>query len=234
MGSDLLPPRVRRLVGNDVVDTGHPRCRGKHGDARFLRRVFDRAESAAIAADPCPSRALWLRWAAKEAAYKVVSKAVPAPPPFTHAEFIVEATAQETGTVSFGGESVPFRRVGQHGDPPELLHVLALDPALSWPAADAGLLAWDWAETGSTPPDGRFTARERAAIHSPASALVRLAARAHLARLLNVDEGRLEIVCAPGAPGRAPPLALLDGQAAPADVSLSHHGRWVAWSILLS
>ena len=71
-------------------------------------------------------------------------------------------------------------------------------------------------------------------MHSRASVLVRLAARATLARGLDVAEARAQIVCGEGPRGRIPPEAVLDGNAAPVDVSLSHHGRWLAWGIRLS
>ncbi len=75
----------------------------------------------------------------------------------------------------------------------------------------------------------RLTDRELEAVYSRESAAVRLGARADLAELLRVDQGRLEIVCAPGPAGRRPPQVLLDGHQAPADVSLSHDGRLIAW-----
>ena len=70
--------------------------------------------------------------------------------------------------------------------------------------------------------------------NSRSSALVRLGARAALARALGVEESRLQVVCGAGPAGRVPPEVLLDGDAAPADVSLSHHGRWLAWGIRLA
>lgn len=76
----------------------------------------------------------------------------------------------------------------------------------------------------------RFTPREAHAIHSHASAAVRLAARGDLARALEVEEARVEIICAPGVQGRRPPFVFLDGEPAPADVSLSHDGPWLAWA----
>ena len=76
----------------------------------------------------------------------------------------------------------------------------------------------------------RFTRAEADAIHSRASAAVRLAARHSLARLLAVEERRLEIVCAPGVTGRRPPAVRLDGAPCEADVSFTHDGRWIAWA----
>ncbi len=76
-----------------------------------------------------------------------------------------------------------------------------------------------------------FTERERGAVHSLASAAARIAARMGIGRALEVDPGRIEIVCDGPAVGRTPPRLLLDGESGTLDVSLSHHGRWVAWAV---
>lgn len=94
------------------------------------------------------------------------------------------------------------------------------DPTAPWAGAHGELLA-------------RLSPAEADAVHSRASAAVRLAARATLADLLGVEEGRLEIVCAPGRAGQRPPSVRLDGGPAPADVSFTHDGRWLAWSVLV-
>jgi len=77
----------------------------------------------------------------------------------------------------------------------------------------------------------RFTPREADAIHSLASAAVRLGARRALAARAGVEEHRLQIVSRPGTTGRRPPFVLLDGREAPADVSLSHAGAWIGWAL---
>jgi len=64
-----LPP-----VGNDVVDLSDPENVGKSHDRRFCRRVFNDDELALIAASLQPDTMLWAIWAAKEAAYKAVSR----------------------------------------------------------------------------------------------------------------------------------------------------------------
>jgi len=79
----------------------------------------------------------------------------------------------------------------------------------------------------------RFTEREADAIHSVPSAAVRIRARQALALALGVEAAAVEIVCDPGVKGRRPPRVLLGGEPAPADVSLSHHGGWIAWAVLL-
>lgn len=215
----------RTLVGNDVVDLDHPATRNKAGHGRFLERVLAPAERAAVTADVDPHVALWTRWAAKEAAYKVVSKLRGQPPVFVHRAFVTGADA-----VEFEGTRVPVH-VTRAGS---ILHVVAslgAGPG-SLVARTAPLSSADapW----NAPLDAllrHFTTREAEAVHTLASAAARLGARAELASLLDVEERRLEIVCAPGPMGRRPPLVLLDGVPAPADLSLSHHGRWIAWAL---
>jgi phosphopantetheinyl transferase (holo-ACP synthase) len=215
----------RTPVGNDVVDLDHPATRDKAGHERFLERVLAPAERAAVSAAEDPHLALWTRWAAKEAAYKVVSKLQGRPPVFAHRAFVTGG-----GAVEYEGTRVPVH-VTHAGS---ILHVVAslgADPrslvARTAPLSSAGA-PWD------APLDAllrRFTTREAEAVHTFASAAARLGARAELASMLGVEERRLEIVCAPGLTGRRPPLVLLDGAPAPADVSLSHHGRWIAWAL---
>ncbi len=64
-----MPP-----VGNDIVDLKDPDNCGKSGDDRFLGRVFTPEERDRIAGAVCPDQLLWAFWAAKEAAYKAVSR----------------------------------------------------------------------------------------------------------------------------------------------------------------
>lgn len=61
-------------MGNDVVDLEKPENRGKSGDRRFLDRIFTARERRLISAAEDPDGLLWALWAAKEAAYKAVSR----------------------------------------------------------------------------------------------------------------------------------------------------------------
>ena len=227
---------LRAYVGNDVVDLEDPRTAGRHEDPRFLGRVLAMAERAELEASDDPFRELWAFWAAKEAAYKVASKLRGSPPVFAHATFVVTWTERTPGRwrghVSWEDVRVPVE-VHRHGT---ALHGVATSGT-----AGAGALAGveplgaagaEWGERLDHLL-GRFTAREADAIHSVASAAVRVRARQALALALGVDEAALEIVCDPGVTGRRPPRVLLGGDPAPADVSLSHHGGWIAWAVLL-
>ena len=64
-----MPP-----VGNDIVDLKETDNRGKSGDGRFIGRVFTPEERDGIVGSSCPDKLLWAFWAAKEAAYKAVSR----------------------------------------------------------------------------------------------------------------------------------------------------------------
>jgi hypothetical protein len=234
------------FVGNDVVDLDEPRTEGRATDERFVGRVFDADEQEAIRASPEGDLELWARWAAKEAGYKVVSKLIGAPPLFVHRLFRVEwtepARAGDDDTVRVGRVTyearearVTVRRLnggvhavayGGPGGPPA-------DPVLRPTVALLDEPERPWAGTLEELA-ARFTERERAAVHSRRSAAVRLGARAELARLLHVEEERLEIVCDPGPAGQRPPRVLLDGERTGADVSLSHDGRWIAWLIWIN
>lgn len=212
------------VVGNDVVDLDDPRTSGKADDVRFVDRVLAPEEHARLASADDRDVELWRCWGAKEAAYKVVSKLAGTPPVFVHRDFV-----SSSDSVLHQGVRYPLA-VELHGC---VLHAVACAGAAP---ADT-LLGVEPLHGG--PVGGledllpRFTPREADAIHSLASAAVRLSARGAAARALGVQESRLEIVCAPGPKGRRPPRLLLDGKPAPADVSLSHHGDWVGWALLL-
>jgi phosphopantetheinyl transferase (holo-ACP synthase) len=225
-------------VGVDVVDLRDRRCVGKTRDTRFLSRVLNDVEQQALASAPDPDAALWRLWSAKEAAFKVVSKIRGAPPAFVHAAFRVDLPGPLTTS---GLGSVAWEEISVFIKWHEMSGRVA---ALAWNgAAEDVPLEWAWGAAADLDPEPtapmetlllKLSERERPPVHSRSSALVRLAARAALARALGVDEVRIEVVCGEGPKGRVPPEALIDGRAAPADVSLSHHGEWLAWAIRLS
>jgi phosphopantetheine--protein transferase-like protein len=64
-------------VGNDIVDLAEAENIGKSTDKRFCRRVFNAEEISMIAASARPDSLLWAIWAAKEAAYKAISRGHP-------------------------------------------------------------------------------------------------------------------------------------------------------------
>jgi phosphopantetheine--protein transferase-like protein len=227
-------------VGNDVVDLRDRRCPGKAEDERFIKRVFTEAEAESIRSARDPDARLWLFWAAKEAGYKVISKLTGTPPVFRHDAFRVRLThvgdpeSDARGTVHYRGTEVPF--LAERA--PDRVH------AVAWHVSDRGppgplrrKVRPFRRPTERESPDwrrslrDRFTDREWASIHSPASALVRLAARRAACQVLGVEESALEIVCDDGPPGRMPPRIMVRGEPGEHDLSISHHGRFLAWAL---
>ncbi|MFW6206519.1 MAG: 4'-phosphopantetheinyl transferase superfamily protein, partial [Gemmatimonadota bacterium] len=201
---------------------------GKSRDRRFVERVFTFEEAVVIYDAAEPDRAVWTAWAAKEAAFKVVSKLMGDPPPFRHSAFHYSPKRR----VTYQGTEIPVRIEER----PDRVHVLAWHPRSNDPPpihSEVKFLPELEHEHDSEWEKGlqsRFSEREWRSVHRPDSALVRLNARSHLARVLGVDETAVEIVCNEGPPGQMPPRVLLEGGEWPGDLSLSHHGRFLAWA----
>jgi len=199
-----------------------------------MERVFTFEEAHAIYEAKEPERAIWVVWASKEAAFKVVSKLLGDPPPFSHSQFRFRrhsSVAPVEGSVTFQGTEIPVRVEER----PDRVHALAWHPdsAVEEIHAEVKFLpdldqppGPQW-EKSLRP---RFTDLEWRSIHRPDSALVRLNARGHLSRILGVDEGTIEIVCDEGPPGQMPPKVLIQGRKWAGDLTLSHHGRFLAWA----
>lgn len=231
-------------LGNDVVDLRDPRVRGKAEDARFLERVFTEGERETIVAAADPHHALWARWAAKEAAFKAVSKLLGSPPVFHHPRFRVSLAREPgedpglRGEVRYGDLSL----VVEVGSTTDFVHGLAraeaedegVEPVQRVVRAEdvragggeGGKAGWRDALRPS------FSPAEWACVTHRVSALTRLGVRADLARGLGVEEERLQITCQDGPAGRRIPVVLLDGATLGADLTLSHHGRYLAWAYL--
>jgi phosphopantetheine--protein transferase-like protein len=215
-------------VGNDVVDLAAPGARGKWRDERFLRRVFTAAEAALIRGAHDPDRTLWLLWAAKEAAFKVVRQLRPEAP-FAHRQLAV-APATDAAPRRLRGRVIVRGLLGPHDVAVEAawrhgrayVHCLATAGTPGPAQVRAALGRLPVAAPGAA-------AGERSATQALESEAVRrlarrLAAAAGLGAVEVVrarrDDGRLAAprLHAPGAPA---PLAGWS-------LSLSHDGRFVA------
>lgn len=81
-----------RKVGNDVVDLEDPAIAQTHLRERWVARVCCESELALLAVAPEPKVLLWSLFAAKEAAFKAISKQEHAQPlVFAHRRFVVSA-----------------------------------------------------------------------------------------------------------------------------------------------
>ncbi len=218
------------MLGNDVVDLQDADSRPETFRARFDERVFTPEERRTIAQDPSPLARRWAHWAAKEAAYKLAKQ-------------IDDEVVFAPGRLRIrfdGGRRGAGRRVERRGvvdalgrgrmaaiGPIELrsfenddcVHVVALTAGADWGAVDLAVAPLE-------------------APQADAGAAVRRLAVREIARSLGVGPERLKIdrrratASAPGsgAPSRVP-CVRLDGVETGLSLSLSHHGRFVAYAM---
>jgi phosphopantetheine--protein transferase-like protein len=204
-------------VGNDVVDLKDPGNIGKSRDDRFLGRVFTAGEREMIASVPSPDTFLWSLWAAKEAAYKAVSRADAAVCSIPRRYRVVldagDATRVTRKIVRLAGKVITPR-----GE-------LVLEVAVSADRVHA--LA-----AGEPEALHRICRRVqrleggRGAVNP--SAFVRRELLREIARRLDCPVGDLSVVKTPDGPGA--PRILFRGDLLAAEVSLSHDGRFAAFA----
>jgi len=192
------------MIGNDVVDLADPDADPGRLHPRFDGRVFDPSERALIAASTQPGRTRWILWALKESAYKAARKEEPATV-FSPARFVVSRQDAASAIVCACGRR--FRASISCG--PGYVH------AVAWQAGDPPAV--------TCVAVARLTTRET----SPRSAVRRLV-REQLAPALGVAPAALAI----HREARIPAV-WVHGRPSGADLSLSHHGRFVAFACRL-
>lgn len=192
------------LVGNDIVDLEDPSSQPDAIHPRFDARVFTPGERAQLLAARSAHRLRWSLWAAKESAYKVAQKLDPGVRFFPNA-FVVRLLSDARAEVD--------HRIG--------CFQVWLDGADDWVHA----LATPLDGAGARPFSGvdRLDSGRLESIRENASARVRDLARAALGSLLSITPFEIQIVAERGIP-----MARRQGESLPVDLSMSHHGRFVA------
>ncbi len=199
------------MIGNDVIDLQDPECRAEGRHARFDERVFGAGERARIAAAGAgdAERLRWTLWSAKESAYKAARKELPGMA-FVPARLVARLDG-EPGQATRATVCLGRRRYCVHlVAGAQYVHAVAhgMDEPCEWPCV---ALQGEPAEPAA-----------------PSEAVRRLAI-AELAPRLGVEPAELSI----RRRGRVPILCLR-GRPVPADLSLSHHGRFVAFACRLA
>jgi phosphopantetheinyl transferase (holo-ACP synthase) len=221
------------MLGNDVVDLEDVDARPETFHQRFERRVFADEERRVIAEDEDPQACRWAHWGAKEAAYKLARQLDPSFV-FSPARLVVhfeprisredrDAPGLDTSIDAVGQRERRGRLTLFAGpretatyvelrsfETGEFVHVVALPAGADWGAVS---MAVDTLGEGA---------------EDPSLAVRRLALRT-IAHELGVDFARLSI----GRRGRIPTVEL-DGRTTELSLSLSHHGRFVAFAFRLA
>lgn len=189
------------MIGNDVVDLADPEVSPKGRHPRFDERVYSTAERASIGVSGAPDRLRWILWAAKEAAYKVARKADERAI-FSPPRFQVHLDASLRGRVHFASRDYALLIE----EAPDHVHAIVSETPLEEEQCLSRLIAWD----GEAPLAGKA---------------VRALARREIAAALDLPAEELEIE----REGRIPVL-VLGGRALDLDLSLTHHGRFLAFA----
>ena len=188
------------MVGNDVIDLGDREVIEGPTHPRFDQRVFAAAERALLRSSRTPGLLRWTLWAAKEAAYKLARKRN-SRVVFSPRRFVVELQQEDRARIRHG--DVEFTvRIASAG---HALHALAQDTGRS-----VDRLVW------AVEPKGRDADPSRAA-------------RALAARVLGEELDLPAEAFHFGRCGRVPTLTV-EGRRGSLDLSLSHHGRFVAFA----
>ena len=206
------------LVGNDVVDLRDPESRPEAIHARFDARAFGPEEREALnvfaPASAARHELRWTLWAAKESAYKVAKKLDPAVR-FLPREFVAERTAEGRAVVMQQARLFDVRLDRTE----ERVHAIATfvdvnarptfadvnaRPTLRPITSGVGCL-------GVPGADPSQAVRELACV----ALCLRMSLPAHQVRI--TADGKI-------------PFAVWQERKLPVDLSLSHHGRFVAWA----
>jgi hypothetical protein len=190
-------------VGNDVVDLDDPDTRLDGLHSRWDERVFGAAERRALEASSSRHLLHWALWAAKESAYKARKRLDPETV-FSPREFEIELSALPAR----GGEGIAVGRALHRG------HALGIEVRVDGDCLHAVARSED--------EDARVLWGAESAPGDPGAGARRLAAAA-IGRALGLDPADVRIV-------RRPPVASFRDRRGEVGVSLSHHGRFVAFA----
>ena len=210
-------------LGNDIVDLKDPFAREKGRCRHYADRVLGSREISWWEKDGDPARFLWACWSVKEAAYKAFRKAA-GPIPFLPRNIeTTDLTGEERGkfrgTVWTPWGNACFRLFLEE----DYVH------ALCAPSGDAVLDRARWHVEEMPPPGGKAMSRE---IADP-SREVRKAAVRVLAPLLGIHEKSLRILRNRGNTGSPVPRLFIGERESPADLTLSHDGRYGAFAFAM-
>jgi len=198
------------------VDLRHPDALKKNLDGRFVGRVFLPDEKRRIFSDSDPERILWQLWAAKETAYKIISKAHPAvhSGPLKYRVTLSGVCSISSALLScrvetpVGGVSIVIQNEAEY------VHAFGCsDGCTALETMHSKVFRLD---------QDRFADRTE-------SDAVREMLCLDLGCSWGVPAGEIDVRRCPGERGAGPPVVYISGKAASVDISLSHHGRYGAF-----
>ena len=214
-------------VGNDIVDLAAAETAGKCEDRRFLGKVLTEGEQHVLAAArTAPDRLLWTFWAAKETAYKAISQlheSVSAAPRRYAVSIETDPDSLKPGVATAGHVRTPAERVWVRiFHQADSLHCIGATEA--GPCLEG--LTYDLASVPRMNPHEPFPPADP-------SLFVRRMAAEKIASILNLPPQTLRITRCKNASGLGPPMLHIENQPASLPLSLSHHGRFAGYAVLM-
>jgi hypothetical protein len=207
------------------VDLGNPDALGKSRDDRFVRRVFLPEEQNQIYQDSDADCILWVLWAAKEAAYKIISKYHPSihSGPLKYRVHLEETLLLPPRTPGF--------RNGYFTCLVETPEGSVITSALT--GAD---YVHAFGSQGNQSEVGAMHLKvfrlDQPCFHDqPESEVVRKVLRRYLGRFWQMPAKQIGVHRDQKVRGTGPPTVYVGGKRASADLSLSHHGRYGAFAL---
>jgi len=236
------------FVGNDIVDLTLPETKDKAENKSFMSRVFDSHELACINSAAKPNRVLWSIWAAKETAFKIALK-LKKEVIFSPKKFSVQCDAFNaqgqplsglSGFVNFENHFFPVRWDYKQG----YVHCLGLGISANEKRVKESLAPLHKAiHIGDTRSSQRpYSKRDSLILFSIGNTInsavndeshdVRDLAK----RLISqIYDGDFEIVKSLSKHGSGTPVIFSRGHPVDGlDLSLSHHGKFVAAAVTMS
>lgn len=208
------------FIGNDVVDLRDPEALPTGPHRRFPGRVCAEEELARIHEAADPMRMLWVHWAAKESAFKAFRKLDPA------VRFLPRQFRVELRNGCDGGTRYGFVEYARHRAAVEIAdcddHVHAVARVLGTNAPGESTYFWQL-----TTYVRRFSPAPCAA-NAP-SAFGRFLLIRAVAERLGCAEHEVRIER--GGRSGDPPRVRVRGADVPIQLTLSHHGRLVAYAL---
>jgi hypothetical protein len=210
-------------VGNDIVDLQTPEAIGKAGDSKFIQRVLRRDEQEFVFNSECPDSLLWTFWAAKETAYKAISKTYP---DVSSAPRRYPVTLHDGGDLNslFGGVDTPKGSVAVNISIYEdYIHCIGITDQ----GTGLDRIVWGAQKIDS---DKKM---ETASLSARESAMARRLAKERIAECLNLNLDDIHILRNQFPCGNGPPFVYIKGKEGNIDLSLSHDGRFAAFAFLM-
>jgi phosphopantetheine--protein transferase-like protein len=209
-------------VGNDIVDLKNPEAMGKSADTRFVQRILNPDEQQIVLNSDHADRLLWSFWAAKESAYKAVSKSFPDVSSAPRRYPVILDSGKASGTLSGIVDTPHGAVVVKLNFNEDFVHCIGTSgPEDSLKSIIYGM---DRISPEKIPGVDSISEKE--------SLFARNLAKKHIASCLQVNEQDVQIIRHKKQNRIDPPMIYTNGKKKNMDLSLSHDGRFGAFAFL--